>query len=337
MLRNKIIVVLSFVIIIGIAVFLYFANTITYNPDNASGNTAGNLYNGGFFCELNGIVYFANPDDGDKLYKMKPDGSELEKINDDKVSFINGYDKYLYYKRSDSVSTFKIFKLNTNGLYRINISGRNVKEIHGGYVDMVTLAGNFLYYQRTNDNGKFEIAKTKIDKEEDKVVVEESYKIFCSYEGKLYYTEVKENHNLYVHDTLTDEKTLLIEGNIYLPDTDGRYVYYIDMNNNRALTRYDINTSETFLITNDQCINYNLSKNKDIIFYQAENSDGHFLGRVDTFGENRIILAQGDYSNISITSEYTYFYMILGTEKVLYRTKTYGNGSIEPYNFEVIK
>lgn len=56
---------LLFVLVILLAagcVFLYrYINRIRYNDGYVNGNTAGNLYNEGYFCEKDGIVYFANP------------------------------------------------------------------------------------------------------------------------------------------------------------------------------------------------------------------------------------------------------------------------------------
>ena len=38
------------------------------NQGFVNGNTAGNLYNGGLFCEYNGVIYFSNPNDNGRLY-----------------------------------------------------------------------------------------------------------------------------------------------------------------------------------------------------------------------------------------------------------------------------
>ena len=70
-----------------------------------NGNTAGNLYNGGLFCEYDGTVYFSNPSDGGKLYSMSPDGSNLAKLCDDTVSYINADEHYLYYVRNNPGAT----------------------------------------------------------------------------------------------------------------------------------------------------------------------------------------------------------------------------------------
>ncbi len=79
-------------------VFLYrYINRIRYNDGYVNGNTAGNLYNEGYFCEKDGIVYFANPADNYCLYSMNPDGTNIKKLEDQSVSYINVDDHYIYY------------------------------------------------------------------------------------------------------------------------------------------------------------------------------------------------------------------------------------------------
>ena len=92
---------LLFVLVILLAagcVFLYrYINRIRYNDGYVNGNTAGNLYNEGYFCEKDGIVYFANPADNYCLYSMNPDGTNIKKLEDQSVSYINVDDHYIYY------------------------------------------------------------------------------------------------------------------------------------------------------------------------------------------------------------------------------------------------
>ena len=95
---------LLFVLVILLAagcVFLYrYINRIRYNDGYVNGNTAGNLYNEGYFCEKDGIVYFANPADNYCLYSMNPDGTNIKKLEDQSVSYINVDDHYIYYCKS---------------------------------------------------------------------------------------------------------------------------------------------------------------------------------------------------------------------------------------------
>ena len=91
--KKKISIIIAVIVIIALiaaaAIFHYLSNRTHFNEGYVNGNTAGNLYNGGLFCEYDGTVYFSNPSDGGKLYSMSPDGSNLAKLCDDTVSYIN--------------------------------------------------------------------------------------------------------------------------------------------------------------------------------------------------------------------------------------------------------
>ena len=64
-----IIAVLAAIFVI-IGIFDHQTNKIHYNTSYVNGNTAGNLYNAGLFCESNGTIFFSNPDDDYRLYSM---------------------------------------------------------------------------------------------------------------------------------------------------------------------------------------------------------------------------------------------------------------------------
>ena len=94
------------IILILIAVFclIHFLNRTKMNSGYVNGNSAGNLYNGGLFCESNGTVFFSNPSDNHRLYSMNPDGSDMKKLSDDTVSYINADDHYVYYVRNNKTT-----------------------------------------------------------------------------------------------------------------------------------------------------------------------------------------------------------------------------------------
>ena len=43
----------------GISIYNHTLNKDYYNEGYVNGNSAGNLYNSGLFCEYDGIIYFA--------------------------------------------------------------------------------------------------------------------------------------------------------------------------------------------------------------------------------------------------------------------------------------
>ncbi len=70
--KNILIISITFVILAAIFVIMILGNRIPMNEDSAVGNTPGNLNNGGYFCEADGVVYFANAYDNYALYSMTP-------------------------------------------------------------------------------------------------------------------------------------------------------------------------------------------------------------------------------------------------------------------------
>lgn len=105
--KRKVITILSILCIaalcIGTAVAISSSHKIKLNPDYVVGNTAGNLYNGGTFCEDDEYVYFSNAYDNGALYRMRPDESDMKKLVSTQVSSINSGGDYLYYYQQSMV------------------------------------------------------------------------------------------------------------------------------------------------------------------------------------------------------------------------------------------
>ena len=98
--KNALVVAIPLIIILLIVIVSRFAQAlkaIPKNPADTVGNTAGNLYNGGTFCEAAGKVYFSNPYDGGSIYSMNPDQSNIKKVIGASASFINAAGDYIYY------------------------------------------------------------------------------------------------------------------------------------------------------------------------------------------------------------------------------------------------
>ena len=93
--KTKIILIIILLVLVvgGLSVFAYFKNKVPENPAGTVGNTAGNLYNDGLFCENEGKVYFSNAYDANTLYVMNPDETEIQKISTIGAVSINAANK----------------------------------------------------------------------------------------------------------------------------------------------------------------------------------------------------------------------------------------------------
>lgn len=331
--KKKIIFGAIILVVAVLGIFLFFKNRFTYNDENVMGNTAGNLYNEGLFCEYEDTVYFANPYDEYNLYKMNSDGSNVEKVYGDRAYYINVANDYIYYERFNYKSGVEVvFRGSLYGLFRYKDGDSKPEELHNGIVDNVALCGNNLYYRRYDDINLYQLSKVKIDGDDDKVLSDSDYTPIAVSNGNIYFTEVDGSHDLLRLNTDTDTVTVFKEGNFYMPIICGNFVYYIDLDNNRTLTRMNLTNDDTQIIAEDKVVNYNLSENEGVIFYQAENSvEEHKLVRIDLEGQNQVDVAEGDCFNISITSRYTYYITKIADIDTLYRVNT--TGIAIPENF----
>ena len=85
---------------------------------NVWGNTNSNLKQGGNVAYQDGVVYYANPRDSFKLYRINIDGTIKRRISHDIPGQINVIGQYIYYTNSNDAA-------GKRGLYRITLNGRD--------------------------------------------------------------------------------------------------------------------------------------------------------------------------------------------------------------------
>lgn len=325
--KKTILIIIGIIILcVGAGIAYHFITRIPKNPDNVTGNTAGNLISGGLFCEMDGKIYFSNPYDGGKLYSMKPDCSEVKKISNDSASFINGYGNYLYYIKYNGASmdwvnavlsdeTYSIVRCKTNG------SQSNVITSDRSTTDLA-LSGNTLVY-----NTKNSLTHTiSTDGSNQQLITEENNVNASIYNGFIYYSTKTTSNRTCTMSVETGNTAIFLDSNTYLPTRIDNTLYYIDLDNDYALTKLDITTNTKTILTTDKVVLYNVYDN--VIFYQTEN-DVHEFVRMSTDGNNRSVIFQGDVTSISCTSEYTFFQKF-GSDSY-YKVSTKGLPTMETF------
>ena len=160
-----IIIAVLVVVFAGLGFYSHQKSKIKYNTSYVNGNTAGNLYNAGLFCEKNGTVYFANPDDDYRLYSMDTNGNHLKKLSYDRVMYINADDHYVYYVRNNenNGTGFDFFSYARNSLCRIDQNGENTKILDKDPCLYASLVGNYIYYLHYDDKDATTLYKIGID------------------------------------------------------------------------------------------------------------------------------------------------------------------------------
>ncbi len=323
-LRKTLTILIPILLIIVIIAAIIFTNRIKYNPEGVRGNTTGNLNNNGLFCEYDGKIYFANPYDHNKLYIMNPDCTDVKLLNTDCVSGINVYGNYIYYIRNNHTpeTAGMIFKGQLLGIIRCDIDGTKPHSLYDSLAGTINLYGNDLYYQRYSDDDGLTFYKIGIDGENETRISDAGIYPASIYNNTLYYVNTKNDHNIRAYNLTSGADSLYMEANAYMVDMQGDYIYYIDLSDKYALCRVNTQTKVKEVLTDSsegKCISYNVYG--DSIFYHIE-SDSPALYHMNTDGSNKQHIINGNISNISCTSQYTFFNLF--GEDSLYRVPTAG-------------
>ncbi|MBV7275369.1 DUF5050 domain-containing protein [Clostridium sp. PL3] len=91
-----------------------------YSNFASSGNTSGNISNYGYYVAHQNWIYYSNFDDKGKLYKMKTDGTGIQKVIDENAKFINVIGDWIYYISYDDENSC-INKIKIDGSSRTSL------------------------------------------------------------------------------------------------------------------------------------------------------------------------------------------------------------------------
>ena len=324
--RAKIIVLsMAAVIIIVAAASVYmYINRFQFNDPNMTGNTTGNLNNGGMFCEYDGKIYFSNPYDNGYLYRMDSDCTHAVKLSSDRVAYINTDGRRLYYVRNNAGgkrSTAALFG-RLFGVYRCNMDGSGTTSLYEKQAGAISLCGNYIYYQHYDTSTALTLYKVKIDNSENVMVSDKNYLPSSFYNGRIYFANVSDDHSIYTLDTENnDSMSLFLDANAYMADMEGQYLYYIDQDDDYALIRYNPANRMKERLIEGKCVHYNLYGTK--LFAMVEGADVRGIYRMNVDGSQKELIATGDFNNISCTSQYTFF-QYFNDDVTLYRVPTTG-------------
>lgn len=299
-----IVFVIILVIVAGLAFLYYLSERIPANPEGTVGNTAGNLYNGGLFCEQDGKVYFANPKDQNCLYSMNTDETGLQKLYAGNVCNILAGGEYLYFFMKEPVGS-SLDKLRvSHAFFRSKSDGSKVKSMTNDvvidaqlvndtiYIQTVDKKGPVFYRMNTDRSHKSELGNYEIDPS-------------CASDGIIYYNGKALNHYLYALDTKTDVSSVLWKGNLWYPVLDGNYFYFLDVENSYRLCRYDTINKVVEILTHDRVDCFNIGGG--YIYYQCNSASEPALKRMNLNGSDATVIAEGNYTAIHMTSQYVYF------------------------------
>ncbi len=306
---------------------------VPLNDESTRGNTPGNLNNGGYFCESDGRVYFANAYDGYALYSMNADESDIKKLNDGSYSFLNAGGDYLYYSMVGKSDGYDLGFIGTPyGVYRSKLNGRKVVGLDRCHIVNMQLCGNYIYYEKYDNKEAVSLEKIRIDKKDKKTVAPQSIiNPSCYVDGKIYYNgdDKSKDHYLYALDTATDSTSVIWEGNLWNPIVQDGYVYFMDISNDYRLCRYSLQDDIVEVLTKERLDLFNIYDN--YIYYQVSSPTAPALKRMFIDGSSPEVVQEGVFQNINITSQYVYFNAFKEPTPV-YKTSTYGAVNVTTFD-----
>ena len=326
--KKTVTIIICIIAVIAVAAggtYTYLTSRFQYNNKNAVGNTAGNLNNGGRFCEYDGKIYFSNPYDKGKLYVMNSDCTEARALNDDTVYYLNVCGDYIYYIRNNLDSSKQSGSASGQmfGVYRADLDGQETEALSSSISGIACLYGNSLYYQYYDAKKGMSLYKAGIDGKENIQISPNAYNPASVYDGKFYFADSFNKNRISTLDAETGTVSIFYDANAYLADAADSYIYYIDLDKDYSLVR--LNTSSKTLEQlysgeNGRVINYNRYGNKIFFVLEGEKSG---LYRMNADGTQVEYIAEGNISSIHCTSQYTFFQYYEDSE-TLYRIPTTG-------------
>ena len=277
-----------------------------FNESMINGNTTGNLYGEGLFCQADDVVYFSNPNDNGALYSMSVNETDVKKICNDRAYYINSDPHYIYYCRNNNndESSMSFLNVNIHSLCRINTNGKQVKILDDAVSQGCSLSQNTVVYYHYDDEEATTIYTIGIDGENKQQLINEAINPLCLDGDKLFYAGVSQDHKLHCKTLSTGATSQIGDINAWLPIVDGGYVYYIDLDNSHKISKFSLSDSSVTNISKQEATSYLIAGNS--IFYQTMKSDKDGVYKIDLTTMEETLVAPGQFKNLNATSKFLY-------------------------------
>lgn len=336
---KKVLIILFIITVVTFAGIFIYSNGRTYlNDEELVGNTTGNIFNGGLFCERDDKIYFSNDNDDGSLYVMSSDATKFKKIHNDKAAYINADENYIYYLRANNTRENKaknILMFNNTGIYRINQNGRSLKLISSNPGGYVTLKGNHVYYQNYNVEEGLFLYRNQTDGSLERLLLKEAVIPIAIINNKIYYVAANKNHNINSLDLSSFTSHSFVEGEFGYPIFFDDYIYYMDQSNNYSINRMYKDGTDNVVLVNDRCSTYNITNSGKYLYYQVDDLDNSKICRMDLTSMTTEVLLSGHYKQIHVTENYVFFKEF--NNSYTYIISADGNPTLSTFNPPVLK
>lgn len=314
---KKILIPIGIILVIVFAgILLYLGGKTKFNDEDADGNTAGNLYNNGLFCQYEDKIYFSNLADDGALYSIDTDLSSSKKLLKDKVNFINVSGKYIIYNRVNNLKlqgTGNPLEFHHVGIYRVKLNGKGIRMLDDAPTSDVHQFGNDVYYLRYNDTQSFSLNTVRLDGDNLKEITNEPVSTAMITRDYIYYTGGTNDHNIYRLSKNSFQRELVKEGNYNKVLLQDNTIYCINNEDNYSIVKMNADGSNESTIVKDRVSTYNLSKDGQYLFYQADGGDHNGVYYLNLLTGEKALIQAGNYSDLCVTDDYLFFHVFDST------------------------
>ncbi len=311
--KTIIIIICIAVPIIAVAVLAatgFFKSEVKLSTPYSVGNTAGNLYNNGFFCENGKYIYFANPYDEYTLYRTDLSMTKFEKISNDSMRYINCDSNYIYYcrtnnlKKSNATSPFKLF---STGLYRIKHDGSDMTDIITNPVGCILNFNNKLYFQNGEKNKDITICSIGIDGENLTKILTDDCLVASAHGDNIYFADLLTSHSIRQIGP-NDNLSQLSGSGAYLPIATDRGVTYINTADKYSiyLDNYEFNNPQK--IIQGPVSSYNFAADDRLLFFQLDDGDASGIKVYDFDTMQTTDIYPGNFRFINVAGDFCFFF-----------------------------
>ena len=307
---KPIIAIIVIILIVGsLVLYSYLTNRVVPSAPGTVGNTAGNLYNGGLFCEKDGRIYFSNPNDDNTLYSMSSSLGDFKKLYDDYCRYINADENYVYYTRMNNKKenpTQSVFIFYSTGVFRITKSGKNLKMISSDPSGGLLLYDNKLYYQIYKNNA-LSLFRSGIDGSDEKKIISDDTPVVSAYDGYIYYSGKLSDQNIHMISP-SGIDSVAFETKAYLPIATEEGIFYVSTSDRYKIYLSDFEGKNAKCLVEKPVSWYNITSDGRFLFYQCDEKDESAIYCLDRTNGTTDKIADGNYKWINIAGGYCFFY-----------------------------
>ncbi|MCC5912688.1 MAG: DUF5050 domain-containing protein [Clostridiaceae bacterium] len=303
-------------ILIGVSLMGCVASNINLVKD--TGNTAGNIINGGNVVKLDALTYFSKPGEG--LYKLEENSGMVTKLTDGRfVEYINIANEEIYY-----IDRGHIYKMDTDGTNKFKVRDA---ESEGSNAHFLYVVEDKLFYKTHEGLLYLNNQLVLPERVHTMAIVDELiYYIALEEQWNIYKVEIAKN--LFGNITVNNKEKLNDDYSNWL-NVQGDWVYYVNESDENSL--YKIKTDGTQRTKLNDRYSWGVNVLDDWIYYVSREKS------LDT--EEKAVLYKMNISdkeeikihiferigNIQVIEDWIYYYEGSNEDLKLFRVKNDGS------------